>query len=184
MALVSQSDVEARLQRSLTSEEQSAFSAINSAVQAYVEKLIGSSVESESESSRYYDGGLQHLRIDPCTSVSSVKYVDEDQTVTDTFDTSDYTLEPVNRTVKTMIRYRWAKMQYGMNVIKVTAKFSIYDDEDTRAIVKNAIIEFLISEINNASNIKRESLEGYSIEYASTESMSALSPIKYMFPEI
>ena len=62
MALISQSEVEARLGRSLTAEEASSFTSINNALQAYVERMIGSSVESVAASTRYYDGGVQHLR--------------------------------------------------------------------------------------------------------------------------
>ncbi len=184
MALINQSDVEARLQRTLTAEEASAFTTINAAAQAYVEQIIGSSVEQAVESTRYYDGGVQHLAIDPCTDVTAVKYVDDDTTVEYTFDTTDYTLEPVNGTLKTMVRHRPGRMTTGINNIAVVAKFSIYGDSKTLAIVKNALIGFLVSEVQNSSNIKRESIEGYSIEFATTESMAALSPINYLFPEV
>ena len=60
MALIEQSDLEARLGRSLTAEEASAFTIVNTANQAYVEGMIGSSVESVAEATRYFDGGVQH----------------------------------------------------------------------------------------------------------------------------
>lgn len=190
MALISQSEVEARLGRSLTAEESSAFTTINAALQAQIEKIIGSSVESVSASTRYYDGGevnqshgKQHLTIDPCTSVSAVKQVNDDEDVIQTYDTTDYTIEPRNRTLKNMIRHR-VRFVSGINNIAVTAKFSIYEDTDTLNIIKNAMLEFLVSEVENSDNIKKESIEGYSIEYASTQAKDSLSKIYYLFPEI
>jgi len=184
MALIAQSDLQARLGRSLTSDEATAFVLINSATQAFVEKLIGSSVEAANESTRYYDGGVQHLKIDPCTSITALKQVDDDDVVVYTYDTTDYTTEPKNRTCKTMLRHRSGAFVTGMNNISVTAKFSIYEDTDYLNIVKNAMLDFLASEIQNVSNITKESIEGYSVEYAQSESQSALAPIKYLFPEI
>ena len=184
MALISQSDLEARLGRSLTAEETSAFTLINTALQAYIEKLIGSDLESASLTDRYYDGGLQHLPIDPCTDVASIKIVDEDQVVTDTVDSSDYTLEPINRTLKTMIRYRYGRIYRGFNNIKVNAKFSIYEDTDTLNIVKNAMLDYLVAEINENENIVKESIEGYSVEYSNTQAKNSLAVIKKLFPEV
>lgn len=185
MALLTQSDVEARLQRSLTAEEQTAFTVINAALQASVERMIGSGVEEASETTRYYDGGMQHLKIDPCTNISSVKQVDDDDAVVYTYDTSDYTTEPRNRTLKTMIRHRNnSGFVRGINNIAVAAKFSIYGDTDTLNIVKDAMLNALVAEVQNSNNIKRESIEGYSVEYASTEAKAALAPIKYLFPEV
>jgi hypothetical protein len=184
MALITKVDLEARLGRDLTSEESTAFTIINAAVQSSVEKMIGSSIESVSASTRLYDGGVQHLSIDPCTSITAVKYVDDDTDVEYTFDSSDYTAEPVNRTLKTMLRNRAGKFGTGMNNVQVTAKFSIYEDTATLSVVKDALLNFLLSEVQDTSNIKKESIEGYSIEYASTESQAALAPIKYLFPGV
>lgn len=184
MALITQSDIEARLGRSLTAEETTTFTIVNNALQSKVELMIGSDVEEVSETTRYYDGGVQHLPINPCTNITSVKLVDDDQVATDTYDTTDYTTEPINKTLKTMLRHRSGAFSIGINNIAVAAKFSIYGDTDTLNIVKDAMINALVSEVNNSDNIKRESIEGYSIEYATTETKNSLASIKYLFPEI
>lgn len=184
MALISQSDVEARLGRTLTAEEATAFTVINAALQSYVESLIGSSVEAAPVATRYYDGGVQNLSIDPCTNISSVKYVDEFENVEYTFTDDEYTLEPRNSTLKTWIRRRYKAFGRGFNNVAVAAKFSIYGDTDTLNVVKEAMIQYLASEVQDNSNIKKESIEGYSVEYATTESRAALSTIKYLFPEV
>lgn len=184
MALISQTMLEQKLGRSLTSDEASDFSIINAANQSYLERLIGSSLETASETTRYYDGGTQFLRIDPCTNVTAVKLVDDDQSVDTTVDTTDYTVEPVNKTLKTMIRSRYGKLYRGWNNIGVTAKFSIAGDTDTLNVVKNAMIEALVSEIDNSGSIVKESIEGYSVELAQTATKNSLDSIKYLFPEI
>lgn len=184
MALISQSDLEARLGRSLTTEEASAFTIINAANQAYVERLINSGVESVSATTRYYDGGLQHLPIDPCTSLSTLALVDDDQAVTYTYDTTDYTVEPVNRSLKTMLRHRSGKFVNGINCLAVTAKFSIYDDANTLSIIKDALLNSLVSEIDNSDNILKESIEGYSVEFAKAQTKSNLDKLSFLFPEI
>jgi len=184
MASISQSDLEARLGRSLTGEEVTAFTIINDANQAWVEKQIGSEVESVSATDRYYDGGVQHLSIAPCTGFVSLKTVDDDLTVIETVDTTDYQVEPTSKTIKTMIRYRPGKFPRGINNLVVNAKFSIFDDTDTLNIVKNALLEALLAEFKGTENIKRKSIEGYSVEFATTEVKDALSPIKTLFPNI
>lgn len=184
MALITQSDVEKRLDRTLTANEASSFVIINAALQSIVEKMIGSSVESADPSARLYDGGVQHLAIDPCTAITAVKYVDDDTAVEYTFDTSDYTAEPVNKTLKTMLRNRDGKFTTGINNVQVTAKFSIYDDTATLGIVKSALLESIVSELSNTDNVKRESIEGYSIEYLNEQTKDNLSAIKFLFPGI
>jgi hypothetical protein len=180
MALITKTDVENKLNRTLSSSETNSFTVINAQLQALVEKWIGSSVESVSLSGRYYDGGVQHLAIDPCTGVTEVALVNDDNSIVEVLDSSDYTIEPVNRTLKTMIRHR-SKFSTGINNVKVTAKFSVYDDSNILAIVKNSLINAVASELVNSSNIKRESIEGYSVEYITNETKDSLNAIKYIF---
>lgn len=185
MALITQSELEARLRRSLSTEEQNDFTLINSAVQTEIEKIIGSSVESVNSSTRYYDGGLQHLRIDPCTEVTSVIQVDDDYATVYTYDSSDYTIDPKNKTLKRMIRHRdTGGFVTGINNIAVTAKFSIYGDEGIRNIIKNVILGVLESELTKSDNLIKESIEGYSVEFATEQTKDALKSVKYLFPEI
>lgn len=184
MGLISHSDVEARLGRRLTDEEINAFAIINTANQAYVERLIGSSVEQVEASTRVYDGGVQHMSIDPVTDVSVVATVDDDGVVQETLDTSDYQIEPVNGTLKYMVRFRSSHTSRGINNYRVTGKFSIYADQKIRDIVKNALIESFIGELNNNEDIVKESIEGYSVEYAKSTSRNYLDKITYLFPQV
>jgi hypothetical protein len=182
--LITQSELEARIGRTLTTDEASAFTLINSANQAYVEKMINSKLETASETTRYYDGGVQHLKIDPCTNISAVTLVDVDYTVIETIDSDYYTTEPLNTTLKTMIRYRYGRLYRGYNNIGVLAKFSIAGDTDIQNIIKSAMLDALESEIDNSEQVLKESIEGYSVEFAKPATKSSLNKIKLMFPEI
>ena len=184
MALITQADLEARLGRSLTAEEASSFDIINNANQVYVEELLGTSVETVSETTRYFDGGLHHLPISPCTDVSSVKLVDNNNNEVTTFEPEDYVLDPVNNTLKTQITYRWGRFAGGYANVAVTAKFSIYGDSRILYIVKDALLEALSSEVDNSDNVVKESIEGYSVEFAKTTTRNALDKLNTLLPRI
>ncbi|RLA58672.1 MAG: hypothetical protein DRR04_10375 [Gammaproteobacteria bacterium] len=185
MALIKQSDLEARLGRSLTTAEASAFTIVNEANQSYVERVIvGSSIEEADPSSRYYDGGLQHLPIDPCTAITELAYTNDAQDNATAISTNDYIPDPMNRTMKTMVRYRAGKLARGIGNVKVSATFSTYDDAQVTAIIKDALLSGVESEITNADNITKESIEGYSVEMATTETKDALNKLKGLFPNI
>jgi hypothetical protein len=177
MALITQSELEKRIGRTLSADEVQSFAVINNSLQAYVERMIGSKVESVSPSTRYYDGGVQHLEIDPCVNITEVKYVDDSQATESVLLTTDYTLEPINRNVKTMLRRNYARFNYGMNNVAVTAKFSIYDDTDTLNIVKNAMLDVLSDIMENKEDVKRESIEGYSVDFDTMQKSTALKAL-------
>lgn len=178
MALITKSQVESRLGRSLSTDEANSFDIINQTVQAYVERMLGSKVESVSATTRYYDGGVVNLEIDPCTAITSVKYVDDSQATESTLLSTDYTAEPINRTLKTMLRGRYSRFNRGFNNVAVTAKFSIYDDADSLVIVKNAILDTLTEIIDGKENISSESIEGYSVSFDKLEQSVAMQALQ------
>lgn len=184
MALVSQSDIEARIGRSLTATEASAFTGIRDAIESHVKSVIGSDIENVSPVTRYYDGGIMNLPIDPCTNITAVKIVDENYDDIETLTDDLYALAPINSTIKQMVRYRPGRTPRGLNNISVTAKFSIYGDSDVLAVVKDAIISAIESEIGNEEGIKSESIEGYSVTYMDSATKDILKPINYLFPRI
>lgn len=184
MALIAQAELEQRLNRSLTANEVALFPLVNMALQSYVEDMIGSSLEVTTASLRYYNGGVQHLAIDPCYDITEVTYRDENQLVDDTIDPDDYTTYPANKTIKTQITARFGRFVRGYNNIGVTAKFSIAGDANTVAIIKRSLLELLASEIESNDNINKESIEGYSVEYAKSETRDQLERLAYLFPRI
>lgn len=182
MALVSQSDLEAKLGRTLSTDEQSAFDTMNEAIQSGIEKMLGVSVESEDATTRYYDGGVQHLGIDLCTDISAVKIYNEEYNITETVDESDYTSEPYNKTLKHLIRFRYGRSYSGFNNIGVTAKFSTYGDDQATSIIKEAILDMLVDEIQDKTNIKRESIEGYSVEFGEHRDKQSVRALNSLMP--
>jgi len=184
MALLTQADLEAKLGRSLSTSEATNFTILNQAVQTQVEKLIDSGVESVSPSTRYYDGGVQNLPISPCTSITAVGYYDENQTLVQTLLTDDYLAHPYNKTLKTMLRGRNVRFASGMSNLGVTAKFSIYEDSDTLAMVKDIMLDILTAEIENAGNVNKESIEGYSVEFKEIDSKEAFARLGQIFQMI
>jgi len=184
MALIAQAELEQRLNRSLTANEVALFPLVNAALQNYVEEMIGSSLEPVSPTLRYYDGGVQHLAIDPCSNITEVTYRDENQLVDDTIDPDDYTTYPANKTIKTQITARFGRFVKGYNNIGVTAKFSIADDTKTIAIIKRSLLEMLAAEIESNDNIARESIEGYSVEYVKSETKDQLDRLAFLYQRI
>lgn len=177
MGLIKQADLEARIGRNLTTEEESVFTTINSAVQSELERYLNVSVEEVSATSRYFDSGMQHLSIDLCTNVSSVQEVDDDLTVVQTLDSTDYQVEPANKTLKTYIRFRNSGQPRGINNIKVTAKFSVYSDSEALNIVRGVLLDMLAKKISSESikgEITKESIEGYSVEFAKYNDLNKL----------
>lgn len=181
MALITQTDIEAKLGRSLSADEIQTFNLLNLSIQAYVERMIGSSVEDVAPSTRYYDGGVMNMSINPCTDITEVKYVDENQATEYAFLENEVTKEPVNRTLKTMIRNRYIQFNTGFNNVAVTAKFSIYGDENMRNIVKSALIDMIAEGVENKEDILSETIEGYSINYDKMSSTKSVDALKMLF---
>lgn len=182
MALLSQSDLEAKLNRTLTSSEVTMFNIQNVALQKYVEERIGSALETVSATTRYYDGGKQHLPIDPCTEVSLVQYIDVTRTVITDIPTLYYLVESLNKTLKTQLTYQYGCFVGGYSNIAVTAEFSIAGDVAAVAFVKDIMLNALALMIQNTTNIKMEDIEGYKVIYDRPDVKEALMGLSFLFP--
>lgn len=169
------------LQRSLTSYEQAELPTIIGAVKKWLDAYLGSTFDKVDETTRYYDGGVMSLSIDPCTAISAVKSIadatDDASSYTYT-EGSEYIAEPQNETVKRELRSRYSSFSRGVHRIAVTAKFSEYDDgvpADIQLVATRLAVAVLNAgkQANISGNgIKSESLEGHSITYASGSSSS------------
>lgn len=177
MGLIKQADLEGRLSRSLTTEEQSVFPTINAAIQSELERYLSTSLEAVEASARYFDSGMQHMSIDLCTDVTSIQEVDDDLAVVQTLDSTDYQVEPVNKTLKTYIRFRNSGQPRGLNNVKVTAKFSLYGDSEARNIIIGVLLDMLAKKVSSESikgEVTKESIEGYSVEFARYKDLDKL----------
>lgn len=171
MAYTSQTLIENYLQRTLTASEVSFLTTLIPAVKLWIDQKLNSTFDSVGSTSRYYDGGDQHIDIEPCTSVTEVVSVNDD--LTDSYiytEDTEYILYPLNETVKTEVRGRGFKFPDGDSRIKVTASFSEYDGgvPSDIQLVATRLVAGIINQgkvDSSGGNVSSESLEGHSISY-------------------
>lgn len=177
MAYTSTTLVGNYLQRTLNANETAYFAILLPAIKKWIDRITNSTFDSASETTRYFDGGVKNLDIDPCTTITEVKSVNDDTTLSDSYIyvlNSDYRQEPVNETVKRELRKINGCFPRGIANIAVTALFSEYDGsvpEDIQALA-TMLAAGVINQGKNASsggNVASESLEGHSITYDTSD---------------
>lgn len=161
---INQAELENYLKRDLTTEEAGAFTILAGAAKEVIDNYCDTNFDANvTETSRYYDGGTNEVVIDPCTNVTAVARVSDDGSIISTIDEDDYVLEPINNTVKWSVRARVGRFIRGARNLKVTAKFSSYDNA-VPSDVKLACMK-LCADALKPSGVKKESIEGYSYEF-------------------
>lgn len=163
------------LQRTLTANESSYLAILIPAIKIWIDKKLGTTFDTAVASTRYYDGGVTNLDIDPCNTITAVSALNSDGTIGYAYDlvtTPEVVYEPVNETVKREIRKRYGQFPRGKQNIAVTAVFSEYDA--TNSVVPEDIqnlATIMASEVLNQGNlgssgaVASESVEGHSITY-------------------
>lgn len=160
--------VEAKLQRDLTDEESTVFDMLVGAVKQFIESWTHRKFELEGTDNspviKYFDGnGRREISINDAISISAVEIYDPyDSTVLDTIATEDYVLYPLNSTPKTSVKLLDQIFPNGSKNIKITGVWGTVSDvpDDIQAVAT-----FLVAEMfSNPSQVKRESIEGYSRE--------------------
>lgn len=172
MLYCTQKDVEAVLQRELTSYEQTQIEGmieiISGDVSAYLNRNYNSvSGEEEIEvTERLYDGdGGADLYIDDVTEIEEIE-IEGGGTIDDA---DNYLLYPLNGTVKERIRLKNKVFSYGEGNIIVRGKFNSGDcPKGVTLITASLCARFLQSTANAGKQFKKESIEGYSYEVFST----------------
>ena len=178
MAYTTASHISDYLQRALTTDETDWLAILIPAIQIWIDRKTNSTFDIAVESSRFYDGGLTAIQIEPATEITEVTTVQEDSTLTEDTpaltENVDFLLEPYNETVKNQIVKRFGYWPSGKKNIKVTAKFSEYDGGVPSDIV--VIATRIAAGIINAGkvdssggNVASESLEGHSITYDTSQ---------------
>lgn len=172
MAYTDSSQVSNFLQRALTAYETSELTNIIAAIQIWLDKRLNSTFGLVTETTRYYDGGRMNLDIDPCTTITEVKSINDDASSSYIYTQgTEYVAEPQNETVKRELRKRLSPFPRGVHRIGVTALFSEYDGSVPADI--QIVATRLAAGIINAgklanvagAGIQGESLEGHSITY-------------------
>lgn len=159
------------LQRALNDYELAQMIGIAAAVKAWIDDRLNSTFDEAAETTRYYDGGVRNLTIDPCTAITAVEAINDDGTDSYAYTaTTEYVAEPQNQTVKREIRKRLAAFPRGIHRIAVTAKFSEYDsgvpqDIQTLATRLAAAVINQGKYAKDGGNVASEKLEGHEISY-------------------
>ena len=173
MAYTSSTLIGNSLKRALTSDETALLVILIPAVQRYIDRVLSSTFDTASETSRLFtiDNDTSVIDIDPCQSISAVAKVDFEGTSTQDYITSDYVAEPLNETVKRWLQLRTKSHGRALANIKITAKFTEYDFAGSKVpediqLVASQICADVISLISGSeTNIKSESIEGHTVTY-------------------
>jgi hypothetical protein len=167
-AYTDKTKVQNYLKRDLSAKEDAVFDMLAEAATEYIDSEIETNYQDVTEAkARYYDGdGDCEIDIDPCKTVTSVQLLDIDGNVMQTLAEADYLLYPVNKDIKTSIRFRF-RISPGMKSIKVTAKFTSYTDKVPSSISLAATM--LVAEYMQGDDqrIKSEETEGWRVSYDS-----------------
>jgi len=185
MAYSTQTQIEAILGRVLTAAEITLLAGIQAGADLWIDSQTGVTFGS-TPSSRYYDGGLGVLAIDPVRSISAVELVDAELDVLYTYEEgTDYIKGPLNDTVIRYLEKRYYAETYlidadneygrwpsGLKKIKVTGIFSYADSapDDISYLSAYLTSKMILAKGYLASGTSgptvKESIEGYSRESA------------------
>lgn len=171
MAYTDATQVSNFLQRALTSYETAELPNIIAAIKIWLDKRLNSTFDQVGSTTRYYDGGVMNLDIDPCTAITEVKSINDDTSSSYIYtEGTEYVAEPQNETVKRELRKRITPFPRGVHRVAVTGLFSEYD-AGVPADIQLAATRLAAGVINAGKiaalggNIAAESLEGHSITY-------------------
>lgn len=179
MSYATQTSVEGILGRSLSTSEASALPALLAAIDEYINEQTGRKFTTATEETRYFD--IERSRIidvDPfftdSTHAFTVSYVDEDETIIETVDSSDYEARPRNENIKTYLQRRstvWGS-NCPHNVANLAVKaFFGYDSVPADIVYVASWLAAQSIGSTNSLSLKSESIEGYSRTFATfTES--------------
>lgn len=177
------------LQRTLTTNETSFLAILIPAIKIWIDKKLGSTFDSATATTRYYDGGYQNIDIDPCNTITTISALNSDGTTSYAYDlttTPEIVYEPVNETVKRELRKRYGQFPSGKQNIAVTAVFSEYDSvvpTDIQTIATIMAGEVLNQgDVGGSGAIASESVEGHSVTYDTSN--GALDGISSTNPNI
>src|SRR3990170_8221830 len=127
MSYTSQVLVENYLGRALTAREAAQLELTANMIEEFINNEVGTTFDDAPvATTRYYNsGGGQILDIDPCTEITKVALVDNDEADLHVYVLNeDFEGMPRNDTVKTWVEKRTYGFPSGLANIAVTAKFS------------------------------------------------------------
>lgn len=164
------------LQRTLNANETAYLAILIPAIDDFIDRLTGSHFGDVAATTRYFDGGVHSLDIDPCIDITRIAAINDDGSDSYVYDltvTPDIKYEPANETVVNELRKRGGRFPRGIQNIAVTAKFTEYEgavpfDVQTAATQLAAGVLNQGKMASSGGNVQSESLEGHSITYDSS----------------
>lgn len=179
--------IEAYLGRTLTSEESARISSLQSLVKSWIDGQIGGSFYTETAptaSTRYYDGGVKILDIEPCISISKVAQVDTDESELYVYElNTEFESRPRNKDVKRWIEKRGGAFPRGVANIAVTGVFTLgLLPEDIKQIATIMVGGVIIEGTTGA--IVSESIEGYSRTFADSTKTGGISKSSLLIKDV
>lgn len=174
MAYTDQTLIQNFLHRTLNSDEITLLVTLLPTIKQWIDARLSSTFDQAAETTRFYDGGVKNLDIDPCINISQVKALNDDGSDSYIYNQTffyELVFEPQNETVKREIRRRVGCFPSGIQRIAVTATFSEYNSgvpEDIK-ILATILAIGVINQGKYAAiggNVMQESLEGHEIRYA------------------
>lgn len=198
MSYATQSSVEGVLGRSLTASEIAALPLLLSAIDEYINSQTETSFGAPTEATRYYDVDRGEpsriLDVDafttsvnegepaaPVAKAYKVEYVDADENVVSTVDSSDYEARPRNENVKTYLQRRSSVWGNGCpSTVTNIALTAFFGYPEVPADIQYAASYLAAQGIGGTASIslKSESIEGYSRTFATiTETTPMISSV-------
>lgn len=174
-----QASVEGVLGRTLTAAEVAALPLLLNAIDAFINDQTGTNFGAATEATRYYDVDKYEpsriLEVDAFTVADDkpvvVQYVDADENVVSTVDSSDYEARPRNEATKTWLERRSTVWGQGCpsTVANIAVK-AFYGFASVPADIAYAAAYLAAGAIGATTSLslKSESIEGYSRTFADT----------------
>lgn len=164
MAYTTKKQIEAFLKRDLDNYEETLLPLILAAVDSFLGDELGGSYGEGTPATKYYDGGSRILEIDPCTNITKVAQVNDDETESYVYVLNeDFEARPRNGTVKSWIHKRGRAFPCGVANIAVTATFSLGSTVPSDiAYLATYLAAQLFAGQGEDGKLKSESIEGYS----------------------
>lgn len=172
----SQDQVASYLKRALTDDEVVVFNMLAEAACAYIDNELETTfTDTDTATDRYYDGENScELIIDPAKTISAVYIIDRYGSILQTLQSYEFVAVPLNKNIKTSLRTKGVRFPSGVGNIKVTGKYTSYDN-GVPAPISLATAMLVGDYLRNADtgDVKMEETEGWKVQYGNMPEITA-----------
>lgn len=173
MLYTDQAKVEAFLGRVLTAAELIILPTIVAAVERQIDTILDTTFKNTAAlygATRYFDGGVGHIDVDPFQNLTSIEMISPDGSITVTLDATTYVLQPYSGNVTRTITIRYGRIPKGYKDIKIIADFTEFAAEEAGVpsdiqLIATRVVGTIIANPDLASGLKAETIEGHQVVY-------------------